>query len=260
MDYYAVLGVPKTATPDEIKKAYRKLASQHHPDKGGDKTMFQQVQEAYSVLSDPDKRVQYDNPAPQGWPGSFTVNAAGFDINDIFSQIFNQPHMHRPSRQVFRTSVNVSLKEAYYGGSKILEINTQTGKKVIDVKIPAGVNSGDQLRYDKIIDQAILLIEFSVMPDLRFERRGHDLYCNVSVSVLDLIAGADFEFNTINDKTLKVHIKPKTQPFMHVKLSNYGMPIMNSSNYGDQYLLLKPYIPDNIDQEIIDSILRSRTK
>ena len=260
MDYYAILGVANTATPDEIKKAYRKLASQHHPDKGGDKTMFQQVQEAYSVLSDPEKRRQYDNPMPNGFPGNFTVNAAGFDINDIFSQIFNQQGMHRPSRQVFRTSVNVSLKDAYYGGSKVLELNTQTGKKVIDVKIPPGVTTGDQLRYDKIIDQATLLIEFSVMPDLRFERRGHDLYCNVSISVLDLIAGTDIEFNTINDKTLKVHIKPKTQPYMHVKLPNYGMPILNSSNYGDQYLLLKPFIPDNIDQEIIDSILRSRAK
>lgn len=260
MDYYAILGVAKTATPEEIKKAYRKLASQHHPDKGGDKTMFQQVQEAYSVLSDSEKRRQYDNPMPNGFPGNFTVNAAGFDINDIFSQIFNQQGIHRPSRQVFRTSINVSLKESYYGGNKVLELNTQTGKKVIDVKIPPGVSTGDQLRYDKIIDQATLLIEFSVMPDLRFERRGHDLYCNVSISVLDLIAGTDIEFNTINDKTLKVHIKPKTQPYMHVKLPNYGMPILNSSNYGDQYLLLKPFIPDNIDQEIIDSILRSRAK
>lgn len=266
MDYYAVLGVPKSATPDEIKKAYRKLASQHHPDKGGDKAKFQEIQEAYAILSDPNKKAQYDNPQPQmqGFPGGFswTVNNGDVNINDIFSQMFGQQFTQgvRPNRQIFRTTVAISLHEAYNGGNKILELNTQSGKKVIDIKIPKGVNNGDQLRYDKVIDQANLIIEFQIMPDLRFERKGNDLFCNQSISVLDLIAGTNLDFKTINGKNLNVSIKPKTQPYMQIKLLGYGMPILNTDKYGDQYLLLKPYIPDNISNEIIDSILRNKTK
>lgn len=260
MDHYSTLGVSKNATPDEIKKAYRKLASQHHPDKGGDTNKFQEIQTAYDTLSDTQKRQMYDNPQPQGFnfgSSNFQWNVHGMDLNEVFGQMFNQHQ--RQGRQIFRTAVAITLKEAYTGGNKILEINTQNGKKIIDVKIPPGVNNGDQIRYDKVIDQANLIIEFQIMPDLRFERRGNDLVCNLSISVLDLITGTDIEFTTFNDKKLLVHIKPSTQPYMNIKIPNHGMPILNSQQYGDQYLLLKPYIPDNIDREIIDTILRYKT-
>jgi DnaJ-class molecular chaperone len=72
--------------------------------------------------------------------------------------------------------------------------------------------------------------------------------------VLDLIVGNSFEFTTISGKTLEVTIKPKTQPFLQLKMAGQGMPILNTDEYGDQIILLKPYIPDNIDQSIIDSI------
>lgn len=267
MDHYTILGLNKNATPDEIKKAYRKLASQNHPDKGGDTSKFQKIQEAYDILSDPQKRSQYDNPMQhgfmhnqQGFPGgfNFNFNGGGIDINDIFSQFFTQPNMHRQSRQVFRTGIAVSLKEAYTGTNKILDLNTQSGKKVIDIKIPPGINNGDQIRYDNVIDNAVLLVEFNVLPDLRFDRKGPDLYCNQSISVLDLIVGTTIDFVTLSGKTLQISIKPKTQPHANIKLAGYGMPIPNTNQYGDQYLLIKPYIPDNINDEIINSILRNK--
>lgn len=265
MDHYSVLGVTKTATPDEIKKAYRKLASQHHPDKGGDTAKFQQIQEAYAVLSDPDKKAQYDNPQPQGFQGGqggFQWNVHNMDLNDIFGQMFGQQMGmgRRQSKPVFRTGVDVQLIEAYNGANKILELQTNSGKKVLDLKIPPGIRHGDQMRYENIIEGASLLVEFNILPDLKFDRKNNDLFCNQTISVLDLIAGTTLEFKTISGKLLNVHIKPKTQPFMQIKLQGHGMPIMNSSLYGDQYILLKPYIPDNIDEDIIDSILRSRAK
>jgi molecular chaperone DnaJ len=261
MDHYSTLGVAKNATPEEIKKAYRKLASQHHPDKGGDTHMFQTVQEAYETLSDPNKRQQYDNPQPQGFPGGFSFHADHFDLNDLFGQVFrdqNGPRVNR--KQVFRTRVDISLQDAFNGTNKLLELGTLNGKKVIDIKVPRGAKQGDQIRFDNVMDNGVLLVEFNMLPDLRFDRKGNDLYCNHSISVLDLIVGTDFRFNTISGKELNVTIRPRTQPYQNVRLQSYGMPIINSSNYGDQYILLKPYIPDKIDSDIIDSILRNRTK
>jgi curved DNA-binding protein len=267
MDHYATLGVSKSATPDEIKKAYRKLASQHHPDKGGDKDKFQEIQAAYDVLSDPQKKQQYDNPQPQmhGMPGGFQWGVHGVDFGDVFNQMFQQ---HSPfgqqfgqqrNKPVFRTRIDVTLAEAYHGTEKIMELNTAQGKKVIDIKVPPGIGNNDQLRYNNIIEQGTLVVEFNVLPDLRFDRRGADLYCNQSISVLDLIVGTTLTFHTINNKELNVYIKPKTQPYVQVKLTGYGMPVMNTAQYGDQYLLLKPHIPDNISDDIVNSILRNRS-
>jgi len=259
MDHYATLGIAKNATPDEIKKAYRKLASQHHPDKGGDKVKFQEVQTAYETLGNAEKRREYDNPSPPPQFQDFGIN--GININDIFGQMFRDQHGPRNfHKQLYRTQIDISLLDAYNGGNKILELNLMSGKKIIDIKIPKGVNQGDQLRFDNVIENGTLIAAFNIMPDLRFDRRGNDLYCNHSISVLDLIAGSNFVFKTISGKELNVTIKPKTQPYMNVRLLEHGMPILNSNSYGDQYILLKPYIPDNIHQDIVDSILRNRTQ
>jgi curved DNA-binding protein len=263
MDYYAILGVHKTSTPDEIKKAYRKLASQHHPDKGGDTAKFQQIQEAYAVLSDPEKKQQYDNPQPQGFPPGFGFggHAAGININDIFGQMFGGAHVDpfgRSHRQALRTQISVSLKDAYTGTNQTLQLHTPQGLRVINVNIPPGIHTGDQMRYDNVIENAILIIEFIVAADLKFDRKGNDLYANHSISVLDLISGTSFEFDTISGKKVNVYVKPKTQPYMQLKLPNHGMPIKGTQTFGDQLILIKPYIPDNIDQDIIDAIMRSK--
>lgn len=262
MDHYAVLGVAKNATSDEIKKAYRKLASQHHPDKGGDTNKFQEIQIAYDTLSDPQKRAQYDSPQPQmqGFPGGFHWNVNGVDLNDVFNHMFNSPMHGQQRKPVFRTRVDVTLYEAYHGTNKVLELATQHGKKVIDIKLPKGVNSHDQMKYNNVIDNGILVVEFNVLPDLKFDRKGNDLYCNQSISVLDLIVGTTLTFTAFSGKELHVFIKPKTQPFAQVKIAGYGMPISNSNGYGDQYLLLKPFIPDNIDDDIVNSILRTKAQ
>lgn len=257
MDHYTVLGVSKNATPDEIKKAFRKLASQHHPDKGGDTAKFQQIQEAYAVLSDPDKKQQYDNPQQQFHPG-FGFNMSG-DINDLFSQIFNGGRPHPGHRPLMRTNVAVSLLESYHGSKQVLKIQTHRGLKVIDINIPMGIKTGDQIRYDNVLDNnGSLIVEFNVLPDLKFERRNNDLYTNQSISVLDLIIGTSFEFETLSGKKVMVNVKPKTQPYVQLRLPFQGMPIYNSGNYGDQLILIKPYIPDNISTDIVDAILRNK--
>ena len=270
MDHYSTLGVSRTASPEEIKKAYRKLAMQHHPDQGGDINKFHAINEAYETLGDTNKKHLYDNHSPQnpfGQNGGFSYTSNGFDFNDLFRHAFGQrgpnPFENSPFRQtqqLYRTRLEVSLLDSYRGEEKVLQVGTPTGTSAIKIKVPPGTNSGDQVRYDGVIDGAHLVIEFIVSPDLKFDRRGNDLYFNLPISILDLIIGTTIDFRTINGNVLSVKIPPRTQPSMQIKLAGEGMPISNSGNYGDQILLLKPILPDNIHIDIIDAIMRTRNK
>jgi curved DNA-binding protein len=262
MEHYQTLGVDRRSNHDEIKKAYRKLASKHHPDKGGDTATFQKIEEAYRILSDPNQRQQYDNPMPQGNPFGGFSNGFNFngDMNDLFGQMFRASQRQANTMHTFRTSIGVTLEQSYFGGTQNLNLQTPHGNHAVNIEIPKGVHHLSQMRYDNLIPGAILIVEFHVQNNLKFERRGNDLYCNYSVSVLDLIVGTEIEFTTISGKTLMVKIPPKTQPHMHLKIAGEGMPIQYDVIFGDQIILIKPIIPDIIDSEITDSIMRSKSK
>ena len=264
MDYYETLGVNHTSTPSDIKKSYRRLASKHHPDKGGNPEQFKKVQEAYDVLSDPEKKSQYDNPNPFGGQNSFQQ---GNPFGDIFGDIFNQrgqQHQRQPQRPMYRTTLNVTLRQAYTGGSQTLELNTPQGKKVVNVNIPKGVQTGQQTKYDNLVQpNSTMVIDFNVMPDSWFERHGHHLVCSHNVSVLDLIVGSTFNFTTISGKVVKVTIQPRTAPNTQIRLAGQGMPISDprgpsviSGQFGDQLILLKGIIPATIEQGIINEIVK----
>ena len=258
MDHYQTLGVAKNATPDDIKKSYRKLASKHHPDKGGDTATFQKIEEAYRILSDPQQRQQYDNPMPQG----FNFNGGPDIFQDFMSQMFRQQHQQQRQRQkpIFRTIVSVTLVQSYKGEEQVIRLQTPTHTHAATIQTPRGVHNGDQVKLDNIIQDASLIAEFRVMPDLKYDRNGNDLLSNHPISVLDLIAGTSFEFTTISGKTFEVTVKPKTQPFMQLKIAGQGMPVHGTNNFGDQIILLKPFIPDIIDESIMNSILQSKNK
>jgi len=264
MDHYQTLGVAKNATPDDIKKSYRKLASKHHPDKGGDTATFQKIEEAYRILSDPQKRQEYDNPMPQGNPfgQGFNFNGGPDIFQDLMSQMFRQQHQQQRQRQhpVFRSSVTVTLEQAYRGEEQVIRLQTPTHVHAANIQTPKGVHTGDQVKFDNIIQDASLIVEFRVAPHLKYDRNGNDLLSNQPISVLDLIAGTSFEFTTLSGKTFEVTVKPKTQPFMQLKIARQGMPIPGTNQFGDQIILLKPFIPDIIDESIMNSILQSKNK
>ena len=263
MDYYSTLGVPRNADAKTIKTAYKKLASKHHPDKGGDEAQFKLVSQAYEVLSDPEKRQQHDNPNPfnQGGNPFGDSNPFGDIFGDIFGQRRQPQRNHRP---MYRTQLNVTLRQAYTGGQQTLELNTPQGKKVVNVNIPKGVQTGQQTKYDNLVQpNSTMVIDFQVMNDSWFERHGHHLVCSHNISVLDLIVGTTFNFTTISGKIMKVKVPAGTQPNTQIKLSGQGMPIadmrgpsITSGQFGDQLILLKGIIPDTIEQGIIDEIVK----
>jgi DnaJ-class molecular chaperone len=139
-----------------------------------------------------------------------------------------------------------------------LQLQTHNQIHAVNIDIPKSINDGGQVKYDNLIAGASLIVEFRVQPHLKFERRGMDLYCNQQVSVLDLIVGTSFEFTTISGKTLEVTVPPKTQPYMHLKIAGEGMPINGSTTFGDQKILLKPFVPTTIDEQIINAIMKAK--
>ncbi len=263
MDYYEILGANQTSSAKAIKNAYRKLASRHHPDKGGDAEEFKKIQKAYDVLSDPAKKQEYDNPSPFSQGGD--PFGQGSPFGDIFGDIFGQRRQpQRPPRPMYRTQLNVTLRQAYTGSQQTLELNTPQGKKVINVTIPKGVQSGQQTKYDNLVQpNSTMIIDFHVLPDSWFERHGQHLLCSHNISVLDLIVGTTFKFTTISGKLVEVKVQAGTAPNTQIKLTGQGMPIADrrgpnviSGQFGDQLIMLKGVIPDNIEQGIIDEITK----
>jgi molecular chaperone DnaJ len=265
MDHYSTLGVHRDATPEEIKQAYRKLASVHHPDRGGDTAQFQKIQEAYDTLGDPTKKAEYDQPMRGGvhfgpgfgggFPGgAFSFNfdpVSGMDINDMFGHIFGQQRNFKPT---YKTTIWVSLEQVFEGSEQVLQLNTNTGLQVVRIRVPEGIENGSQVRYDNLLPDGALIVEFRIHNHHKFLREGLDLVSEVEISVLDLITGTDIEFETISNKKFIVSIKSLTQPNTTLRISQQGL--RKQGMIGDQKILIKPIIPSNISKEIIDVINR----
>lgn len=253
-DHYATLGVSKDASQDEIKKAYRKLASQHHPDKGGDTAKFQQVEEAYRTLSDPDKRAQYDNPAPQGFQ-QYGGMPPGFEdvINQMFGGGFSPfsnsfGFRNSPQPQKNRTlniQTTVTLEEAFYGKDMVANVTLPSGKdQILEIKIPAGIPDGTTLRLANMGDDSFpnlprgdIHLTVNVQPHKIFQRNGDDLICTLNLNCIDAMIGKKLEIQTIDNKTLELSVRAGTQHGQIMAASGYGMPKMNDNRYKGRLLI-----------------------
>ena len=265
-DYYQILGLTKTASPDDIKKAYRKLASQHHPDKGGDTAKFQELQVAYETLSSPEKRAQYDNPRPQhngfhhqhgGMPPGFEdIFAQAFGGNP-FGGMFSQPR-HGPRNQNLNIQTTITLEEAFEGKEIIANLTLPSGRdQVLQIKIPAGILDGNTLRLTGIGDDTYpnipkgdIHLTVNIAPNVNFERRGDDLVQKVKISCVDAMLGKTVSVTTIDKKTLDVNIKSGTQPNTILAAQGYGMPNVNDKRFRGRLLMeIEVFVPTDLTDQ-----------
>ena len=261
-DYYSTLGLSKTATQDEIKQAYRKLAMKHHPDRtGGDDTEFKKIQEAYATLSDLEKRSQYDNPQPQGFQ-QFGGMPPGFE--DIMSQMFGGGNpfgfggmggQRQARNKTLNMQTQISLEDAFFGKELIANITLPTGREqVVNVKIPRGIQDGTTLRLAKMGDDSYanlprgdIHLTVNVMPNNKFGRQGDDLIKELEVNALDAILGKNYQLETIDNRLLEVKINPGTQHGQMLAAAGYGMPNMNDNRFVGRLLIqVKIQIPTNL--------------
>lgn len=289
---YETLGISKGASSDEIKKAYRKLARQYHPDinkEPGAEEKFKEINAAYEILSDETKRRQYDQYGDSMFGGqSFhDFSRANFDgnadINDILNQIFgNFGGSGRSSRgfggfnsanfggfdgfdQGFgqnldiQARINIPFELAINGGDYEFSIN---GEK-IKIKIPAGLNSGEKLRARNKGKSAgnyrgDLIITVNIEEDKRYKRDGDDLYKNLDLTLKTALFGDKIDVKTFK-KDVSIKIPPNTKNGQKIRLKGYGIKNRKSNIYGDMYLVVNVILPDieQIDPQLRD-MLQSR--
>jgi curved DNA-binding protein len=262
--YYDILGVDRNATADVIKRAYRQKASLFHPDKeGGSKVRFQEVEEAYRTLSDPNKRAQYDNPQPQfqGF-GGFHENT-NFDFESIFNMFgarFGPGGRPGFQQRQARMSLWITLKDSAQGGPRTISVGTQQGTMAVEIEIPQGINDGDAVQYSGIgPGGSDLIITYRIHPNPKFQRHGNNLVMEQIVNLWDLILGCEINIRDILDNQISLTVPARCQPGTVLRLKGRGMPNRHTPT-GDLLVRIHATIPDEIPADLLALIEQNRTR
>lgn len=263
-DYYDILGISRNASKEEIKKAYRKQALEWHPDRNKSsqaEAKFKEINEAYEILSDKEKRAAYDQFgqaafAPGGTgagggpftytyttygggvPEGFEFDFGGFsDPFEIFEQFFGGASPFRQARRVPRYGLTLSFMEAAKGCDKEVIIDGKKRK----IKIPAGVDDGTRVKFEDFY------VTVDVKPDKIFQRDGVDVFINQEIPLTLAILGGTVEVPTI-DGPVRLRVRSGTQPGTMVRLRGRGIKHLHGYGRGDQYVRLLVKIPSKLTQ------------
>lgn len=265
MNHYETLGIHKGASPEEIKKAYRKLASKSHPDKGGDTATFQRIQQAYDILSDPQKRAEYDNPLQQSGAQRFDFNFGPHDINDIFAQFgfntaFRNPHSRRNSD--IRTEITIGLQETLTDQFKTLKITRPNRPpQNVDIKIPAGVTSGTTIKYPGLGDNLFeglppgdLYLTINVLRHPSYQPAGLDLIASLTIDCFQAILGSEQTIVGLDGKMFTVKVPAGVQHGTKLKISGEGLPGFQQDIKGNLLVQIHISIPTNLKPEHVQLV------
>ena len=261
-----MLGVSEDASNKEIKQAFKNLAKEHHPDRGGDTTKFKEANEAYDTLKDTKKRHEYDtlrkygqNMGGQG--GNFHFTSGDFFGDDIFENFFSgfggqNVRTRFRQRQRANKSINVrmalSIKEAMDNNEKTISYKLPSGKEeYATVKIPAGVQNGITFKYKGMGDDSIrdmprgdLMVQMSVLDSDGYTRRGNDLYTEKTIDCFQAIRGCEIQLKTLTDSIIKVKVPAGTQPGTLIHCQGQGMPVHKTLNIrGNLYVKVIVIVP-----------------
>jgi DnaJ-class molecular chaperone len=259
MNPYNTLGVQKNASDSDIKRAYRKLAMENHPDKGGDANRFADISNAYETLKDPQKRSAYDHygtadPQQQGFGFSHT-GGQPFDFDTIFS-VFGQ-RMHPNARQrprEARITMAIDLADAVKGGKRAIALQMNAGQNTVEVDVPPGVVDGENIKYPKLGPNGLdLVIHYRLKPHPNWQRHGNDMHTEQTVSIWKLIIGGHISVVDIIGRSYNLNIPPRTNPGSVMRLTGCGVKRLRH-NAGDIFVKLKTDIPHDIPEDIIRSI------
>ena len=288
-DYYRILGVQKNASVEEIKKAYRKLAMKYHPDhtKGdkGAEEKFKKISEAYAVLSDKEKRQEYDTFGSEGFRQRFSQEDIfrGFDFGDIFREFgfgggdfsraggsgrrfsfgTGSPFNYSGAQQHGQTKgsdlvyeLPLTLREVATGTTKVVTFQHQGRSENLTVKIPKGLISGKKLRLAGKGNPSPyggpagnLYIKAKLLNDPIFSSEEFDLYINRELKLSEAILGTTVSVPTIDDKQLSLKIPPGTKSGTKMRLPGHGLPDMKDNKKGDLFVRIQVQIPQHLNKE-----------
>ena len=267
-EYYDRLGVDKNASQDDIKKAYRKLSKKYHPDinhEPGAEEKYKEIQEAFETLGDEQKRAQYDQVGPagagQGGFGGYQQQS-GFgdfsDLGDIFSQMFGggfDPNRPRKGQDL-QYRMHLSFEEAVFGKEEVIKFNRGDGPHEIKVTVPAGVETGQQMRLAGQGEEGMnggprgdLFVVFQVSASKDgFERDGADIYLEHKISFVSAALGDEIQVKSVHgDVNLK--IPAGTQTGTRFRLRGKGAPRLRGTGNGDQYVIVKIDVPTKLNRD-----------
>jgi curved DNA-binding protein len=298
-DYYKILGVDKSASPEEIKKSYRKLALKYHPDHNeGDKSAeakFKDLNEAYAVLRDPEKKQQYDMFGAEGFQNRFSQEDIfrDFDLGSIFkefgfgrggrnqgsySRIFGngygsrgfdgfQNRQQRLKGQDLIYELPMTLEELLQPTSKTITYQLNGRQEQVSVKVPPGIKGGQKLRLQGKGQPGPnggppgdLYVQIKETPHTLFRRENADLYLKKKIRFSQAVLGADIEVPTLEKKVLKLKIPAGTQNNAKFRLKNYGLPIYNGSGKGNAYVEINIDVPKELTEkqkELVASLAKA---
>ena len=286
-DYYKILGVNKTASDSEIKKAYRKLAMKYHPDhtKGdkSDEEKFKKISEAYAVLSDKEKRKQYDTFGSAGFQQRYSQEDIfrGSDFESILNELFGgsghfgggrgmrfsfggggpfgsyqRQQQAQPKGSDLEYELSLTLEEVASGTQKIVSFQHKGRSEKITVKIPKGMISGKKLRISGKGEPSPyggpagdLYIKSKVLHHPVYDVQAQDLYINRDIKLSEAILGTNISVPTLSGKELKLKIPAGTKHKTKMRLSGHGLPHMHGKGQGDLYVRIHVNIPKKLSKE-----------